>query len=114
MRGLVFFSRYAESRAYFDLTVETVAKALHHKGQASQSVTVVVDGLRGRDINRFKTSLRHRQVNVRKVRGVRDESEPIIRLADAIAGFVRDYLEGQSYALKLYEKAIKEGLLCDL
>ena len=114
LRGLVFFSRYAESRAYFDLTVETVAKALHHKGQASQSVTVVVDGLRGRDINRFKTSLRHRQVNVRKVRGVRDESEPIIRLADAIAGFVRDYLEGQSYALKLYEKAIKEGLLCDL
>ena len=112
-RGLIFFSRYRESKAYFDLTVETAAKALH-KSQADLPVTVVVDGLRGRDIDRFKTSLRQRHINVRKVRGVRDESEPMVRLADAVAGFVRDFLEGQSYAIKLYGKAIKEKMIEEL
>jgi hypothetical protein len=75
---------------------------------------VIVDGLRGQDVDRFKRSLRQLHVNVRKVRGARDESEPIIRLADAVAGFVRDFLEGQNYATKLYEKAIREGIFQEL
>jgi uncharacterized protein YgfB (UPF0149 family) len=38
---------------------------------------------------------------VRKVRGVKDESNSLIRLADALAGFVRDFIEGQSYTKEL-------------
>ncbi len=114
LRDLVFFSRYTDSQAYFALTVETTAKALHHKQQAGFPVTVIVDGLGGRDIDRFKTSLRQLHVNVRKVRGVRDESEPIVRLADAVAGFVRDYMEKQSYAVRLYEKALREKMIQEL
>jgi hypothetical protein len=112
-RGLILFSRHANSQAYFDLTVETTARAIHHKNKEALA-TVVVDGLRGRDVNRFKTRLRGSGVNVRKVRGARDESEPIVRLADAVAGFVRDFLEGQAYAAKLYEKAIRDGIFCEL
>jgi hypothetical protein len=111
---LIFFSRYTNSQAYFELTVETTAKAIHHKNQAAMPATAIVDGLSGRDVNRFKTRLRGSGVNVRKVRGARDESEPIVRLADAVAGFVRDFLEGQPYAPKLYEKAIREGIFMEI
>jgi hypothetical protein len=113
-RGLIFFSRYINSQAYFDLTVETTAKAIHHKNNQAAPATVIVDGLSGRDVNRFKTRLRGFGVNVRKVRGARDESEPIVRLADAVAGFVRDFLEGQPYTPELYEKALREGIFMEI
>ena len=45
---------------------------------------------------------------------VRDESEPITRVADAVAGFVRDFIEGQAYAPELYEKAVASGVLREL
>jgi hypothetical protein len=32
---------------------------------------------------------------------MKDESNSLIRLADALAGFVRDFLEGQPYAMEL-------------
>jgi hypothetical protein len=42
---------------------------------------------------------------------VRDESHAMIRLADAIAGFIREYEEGREYALVLYEAAVKNKML---
>jgi Protein of unknown function (DUF3800) len=110
----VFFSHYTETQAYFDLTVETTAKAVLHKASSEYTTTVTVDGLSGRDVNRFKRRLRELRVNVRKVRGARDESEPLVRLADAIAGFVRDYLEGQEYAQALFQKAHTAGVIREL
>ncbi len=112
--GAIFFSHYTESQAYFELTVETTARAIQRKAEETQPATVVVDGLSGQSIDRFKKSLRKLQVNARKVRGVRDESEPIIRLADAIAGFVRDFIEGQEYAGEWYEKAISSGVIREI
>ncbi|MFN0107213.1 MAG: hypothetical protein ACKVZH_00030 [Blastocatellia bacterium] len=96
------------------MTVETTARAIQHKAAAAQPATIVVDGLSGQNIDRFKKSLRRRQINTRKVRGVRDESEPLIRLADAVAGFVRDFIEGQPYAAEWYEKAVASGVLREL
>jgi hypothetical protein len=39
----------------------------------------------------------------RKVKGLRDESSAYIRLADALAGFFRDYEEGESYTKGLFQ-----------
>ena len=76
-----------------------------------EPATIVVDGLSGQSIERFKKSLRKLHINARKVRGVRDESEPLIRLADAVAGFVHDFSEGQTYAAEYDEQAVKSGVL---
>lgn len=112
--GLIYFSHFANSRAYFDMTVETTANAIECKNQENYPATVIVDGLSGRNIDRFKRGLRNRKINVRKVKGARDESEPLIRLADAIAGFIRDFLEGQEYAQKLYERARQDGIIQEI
>lgn len=112
--GAIFFSHYTESQDYFELTVATTARAIQHKAAAAQPATIVVDGLSGKSIDRFKKSLRQRQINTRKVRGVRDESEPLIRLAAAVAGFVRDFIEGKTYAVECFAQAVKSGVLRQL
>jgi hypothetical protein len=38
----------------------------------------------------------------------------IVRLAGAAVGFIRDFLEGQPYAAKLYEKATRDGIFSEL
>ena len=48
---------------------------------------------------------------MKKIRGLWDDSDEFIRLADAPAGFVRDYLEGQAYARPLYQDGISNGVI---
>jgi hypothetical protein len=50
-------------------------------------------------------------VAVHKVQGRRDESDEFIRLADAMAGFVRDALEGNQQMGVLFERARRQGLI---
>lgn len=53
-------------------------------------------------------------VSVRKVRGIEDECDALVRLADALAGFIRDYLEGQRYAASIFREFDGERLLREL
>ena len=66
---------------------------------------VVVDGKKPKwEERRLKKVLRDKGVAVKKVRIVNDESEPCLRLADALAGLLRSYLDNPSgsNAQKLY------------
>jgi hypothetical protein len=42
---------------------------------------------------------------------VRDESDELIRLADAVAGFVRDHFEGDAEVRAVYQKAVLRGVI---
>ena len=56
--------------------------------------------------------MRKRGVSVEKVRGVKDENEPLIRLADALVGATRDMLESADSELrKLFTLATRRGIL---
>jgi len=110
LRRSVFFSRY-EIKAYIDLTILTVAKAILQRAKKDYKATIFVDGLNKKGIRQFSVGLRKLKIHVRKIRGTRDESEPLIRLADAIAGFLRDYIEGQSYAKKFYRQISKKKII---
>lgn len=67
---------------------------------------MLIDGLRRTERHKTGTLLRRRQVTVHKGRGVRDESDELIHLADAVAGFVRDHFEGDTQAKALYQKSL--------
>jgi hypothetical protein len=58
-------------------------------------------------------SLRQLRIRVRKVRGMKDESSPLLRVADAICGFIRDYMEGQEYT-KEFQWAFEKGVLQEI
>lgn len=97
---------------YQDLTISATAKAIISTAPINNYEAVVyVDGLSRTDRFVVGAGLRHRHVKVKRVRGLTDESSSLIRLADSMAGFVRDYLEGDPDMKSLYKKAVASGLV---
>lgn len=112
--GPVYYSHYHNTRAYVDLIILSTAKALHARVMDRPTATVFVDGLVYAERRRFAAGLRKLNVVVRKVQGRRDESDEFIRLADAIAGFVRDSLEGDQRMGALFERAKRQRLIVEV
>jgi len=109
--GTIYFSQYRDSKAYVDLTILSTAKAiLDHTAEPSQA-TIFVDGLGRAERHRFAAGLRKLRVQVDKVRGTRDDSEEYIRLADAIAGFVRAGLHGSGEMAELFRQALTREIV---
>lgn len=74
-------------------------------------MSVFIDALGRAQRKVVGAALRSRGIRVEKVRGLRDEADEFIRVADALAGFVRDALEGQEPWKGLYEQALRRGVL---
>jgi hypothetical protein len=111
LTGCIYYARYHDTRAYVDLMIFSTAKALHAQGAALRQATVIVDGLSRPERPRFAAGLRKLRLRVHKVRGARDQSDELIRLADAIAGGVRDSLEGDAIIRPLFAQAERRGLV---
>jgi hypothetical protein len=109
--GPVYYSHYRNTRTYVDLVILSTAKALHARVMERPTATVFVDGLVYAERRRFAAGLRKLNVSVHKVQGRRDESDEFIRLADAMAGFIRDALEGDQEMGVLFARARRQGLI---
>lgn len=112
--GLVrhlFYSLYRGAQTYVDLSILSTAKALNAATSGTFEATVFVDGLGKSERHRFAAGLRKLRITVRKVRGMNDQSDEFIRLADAIAGFVRDAIEGDEMMKGLFRKATENAVL---
>lgn len=113
-KNQIFFSVYRKSQEYVDLTILTVAKAILKRASEEYAATVFVDGLARGERRKFASGLRNLKVKIKKVRGARDEGDPLIRLADAFAGFLRDYTEGKIYAKELYDSAVSARIISEI
>jgi hypothetical protein len=109
LTGCDYYARYHDTRAYVDLMILSTAKALHAQSTELSQATGIVDGLSRPERPRFAAGLRKLRIRVHKVRGARDQSDELIRLADAIAGGVRDSLEGDAIMRPLFEQAKRGG-----
>jgi Protein of unknown function (DUF3800) len=112
LQGRLFYARFSQTTDYLPCVLHTTARALtiSASGQPYQA-TVLIDGLQKAERPRVGQGLRQLKVAAKKVRGVRDESDEFIRLADATAGFVRDYLEGQDHVRQLYQQGVSTQIL---
>jgi hypothetical protein len=95
--------------AYDDLEVMAATQAINlyrekHGIADDYKVTIAIDGLTKSLRPRVGRSFRLLGVKTRNVHGERDQSSPIIRLADAVAGLVRDSVEGCPEFKKLESK----------
>ena len=105
LKDTIYYSYYTDSGtgAFEYLTVLAIAKAVNtyreiHRIGNNYKVSITIDGLKGSEGQRIGRELRELGIKSRKIRGARDESEPIVRLADRIAGLVRDAESGgQAY-----------------
>lgn len=114
-KGKLTFSCFRNTVDYFPRMVLTTARAITLKAIKTYQATVFVDGLQRSQVKRFGTELRHLQVRTKKIRGVRkEETEPFIRLADAVCGFVRAAMEGRQNLTELLQKAESQGTMKEL
>jgi len=106
-----YYSAYHDTRQYVDLTILSVAKAINTYTPQPYSATILVDGLQRSEQHRFARGLRKLRIHTRKVRGMNDQSDVFIRLADALAGFVRDALEEKEGMKELYLAALRNNTI---
>jgi hypothetical protein len=112
--GKLSFAVYRDTQDYATLTVKAIAAALSTKGAAEHDVTVLIDGLPRSQEQVVGLQLRRHGVNAKKVRGLKDENDALIRLADAMCGLVRDALEEQPAMCALFQRGIQAGVLRNL
>ena len=109
--GLIHCSHYRHSRNYIYMTILTTAWAILAHAHDPYSATVYVDGLNRGQREHFTRGLRGLNVKTPLARGLKDEADEFIRLADAVAGFVRDGIEGDDIMRPLYKKALRNNVL---
>lgn len=107
---------YHNQPTYDLATITGIAKAVHFKEPDNYTTLVYVDGLSKTKRQEYGSELRKLGVHTRKVQGVnKDENNALIRLADAVAGFVRDVVDGEKGEIQeLFKKAIKDGRLVEI
>ncbi len=115
LEGKFNFVLHRHTRDYFALMVRTIADALIATGETDYKAIVLIDALPPAQVHLVSNLLRRSGVSTKKVRGVKeDESNALIRLADAICGFVRSAHESQPEMRDLFERAKRRGVIRDL
>ncbi len=114
--GKLYFALYPPTKNYLPKTILTIARAiLRHAHTENYKATVFVDGLPKSRIGYVGTALRRLRVKTDKVRGIRSETESaLIRLADALCGFVRAAKEGRDDLGELLEVALEHKVIVEL
>lgn len=116
-KGCLRYVVFRRVRDYDTSTIVAIAAALKWEKPNGKFTTLVyVDGLTKTKRHEYGARLRRFGLPVRRVRGIaRDETNSLTRLADAIAGFVRDALEGSSEEIKkLFHKAKRDDMLIEI
>lgn len=105
LRKNLYYSVYQNTTAYTPLVAMSVSKAVIHRIKnydGKYKVNVVIDGLRKKDGEIVKKELKNLNIKYGKIKTeLKDEQDVLLRLVDALAGFTRDYLENEKYAIDL-------------
>lgn len=108
LKRKLYYSVYKNTIAYTPLTAMAVSKAVIHKiknHNGKYKVDVIIDGIRKKDKDIVRKELKNLDIKYNKIKiGLKDEQDVLLRLADSFAGFIRDYLENEKYAINLVSK----------
>lgn len=110
-RRVLYYKLYLETgKQYLPLIIYALREliAALFKGK---KISVTIDALTKKGRRAVAVSLRRLGVKIDAVRGKRDESSALLRSADALAGFVRDGIEGRSDFNKIFVRAVERGII---
>lgn len=99
----LYYSVYFETKEYIHLTTLSLAKAILSRDMDDYSVTIIIDGLTKKDTEKVRKDLKSLKIKYDTIRGMKDEQSTFLRLADCMAGFMRDYIEKKPYADELFK-----------
>lgn len=113
-KGDLFYSAYEKPIPYFFPLLDLVAKAIKTKAQETYKTKVYVDGIDRKKAKELTNALRIEGISLGLVKMRRDESEPLIRLADRWAGCVRATIEGNNEPKRIVEQAKQDKYLQEI
>jgi hypothetical protein len=109
--GRLVYAINKEDQDYPGFTIKTISAAVKFTGGDSRKI-ICVDGLRKNQYVLYGKAIRKQGVTIEKVTGVRDENNALVRLADAMSGFIRDAcFDNHPKMCKLFDKAIAKGII---
>ena len=114
LRSNIFYATYQNQTDYIPLIAQTIIKVILLKAKGDYQATIFIDGINEAEQKIVKKLLKESHIRYRKIRGPKDESTAFLRLADAVAGFLRDYHERQAYTYKLYRAFQREELISEV
>ena len=116
LHGRLFAAHFTNTTTYLPCVLTTITQAVTAgaAGQPSRA-TVLIDGLQKtvrQDVAAaLRGQLQPHSIRVEKVRGLDEESDALMRLADAIVGFVRHALEGRPALAPLLAESQRQGVI---
>ena len=116
-KGSLRYEVFYNTRDYDTSTITAIASAVKWNEITDKYVAFIyVDGLTKTKRREYGARLRHLGLMVHQVQGIaKDETNALTRLADAIAGFVRDAIDSQSEEIKeLFQKAKRDGVIVEI
>ena len=113
-KGEVYFGHYKKPLPYFLPILETIEKAITSKAKKDYRATVYIDGIDKKKAAELTNALRVRSIKLGLVRSRRDESGPLIRLADMWAGCIRGALLRRKDEKEFFEKAKRKQYLVNV
>lgn len=116
-QGKLCYSVFRSTKEYDAATVIGIERAIHRtKPPEKYGAFVYVDGLSKTKRQDYALALRKAGIPIKKVQGVqKDENNALTRLADALAGFVRDALDNEPGEIRtLFEAAKRKGVLIEV
>ena len=112
--GEVYTAHYKKPLPYFFPMIEIIERAIKKAAKTSYSAKIYVDGSDKAKAKALTNALRIRGISLRMVKGRRDESEPLIRLADMWAGCLRSALLNRQDSKEIIEEAKRKNYLFDI
>lgn len=114
MGGKLYYALFEETTDYLTATVQAITDTLKATTLMDYDATVFVDGL-SRTLERaVGLSLRRSGSHVKKVRGLDEENDALMRLADAVCGLVREAIQGEAAFEALRQRCVESGVLRDV
>jgi len=107
----VFFGSFRKPIPFFFPMLEVIEAGVKALAQVPYTARIFVDGIDHKKSAELTNALRVRGISLERVRARRDESEPVIRLADMWAGCIRAALAGKIGERTIVLRAMKEGYL---
>ena len=104
-KGDIFFGNYKKPLPFFMPMLETLEKAIRLKARKTHKAIIYIDGIDKKKAGELTNALRVRGIRLDLIKSRRDESEPLIRLADRWAGCIRAALLGRKGEKGIFKKA---------
>jgi ribonuclease HII len=109
--GTTYIASYEKPIPYFFPMIDILEKALKENAIGDYQATVYIDGVDRKKAHEITNALRARGISLKTVKSRRDESEPLIRLADMWAGCFRAALLKHEDAQALLKHAKRRKIL---